>query len=287
MLRRRRNGIRAGAGLYPGLEKYNEQRGSCHFSCSTCRRSSYSKRDPAIDRKKRDRPPGQVSVATSCRVCVRHSYQKGGVEMDKPWLRFYDEGVPATIDYPPTPLDQLLTDAATKHPDSTATIFGARVGSRVMDARQTYRQINDLTNRFAAGLQKMGVKQGDRVAIMLPNCPQFIIAAFATWRIGGIVVCCNPLYMPPEIEHLVGDSGAETFVVLSSLYERVKGIRANTKLKRIIVANIKEYFSGMLKFLFTLGKEKKEGHRVSISGDANTYWFQDILRNAPDKPTPV
>jgi len=207
--------------------------------------------------------------------------------MDKPWLRFYDEGVPATIDYPAVPLDQFLTNAATKHPDYTATIFGARVGSRVMDARHTYRQINDLTNRFAAGLQKMGVKQSDRVVIMLPNCPQFIIAAFATWRIGGIVVCCNPLYMPPEIEHLVGDSGAETFVVMSSLYERVKGIRANTKLKRVVVANIKEYFPGTLKFLFTLGKEKKEGHRVSISGDADTHWFQDILRNAPDRPAPV
>src|SRR5512136_2140631 len=173
--------------------------------------------------------------------------------MTKPWLRFYDEGVPATIDYPAIPLDQFLTNAATKHPDYTATIFGARVGSRVMDARLTYRQLDDLTDRFAAGLQQMGVRQGDRVVIMLPNCPQFIIAAFATWRIGGIVVCCNPLYMPREIEHLATDSGAETFVVMSSLYERVKGIRANTKLKRVIVANIKEYFSGMLKFLFTLG----------------------------------
>lgn len=126
--------------------------------------------------------------------------------MDKPWLKFYDEGVPATIDYPAIPLDQFLFNAATQHPDYVATIFGARVGSRVMDAKLTYRQLDDLTNRFAAGLQKMGVRQGDRVVIMLPNCPQFIIAAYATWRIGGIVVCCNPLYMPREIEHLVGDS---------------------------------------------------------------------------------
>jgi len=207
--------------------------------------------------------------------------------MDKPWLKFYDEGVPATIDYPPIPLDQLLTDAATRHPDRTATIFGARVGSRVMDARLTYRQLNDLASRFAAGLQQMGVEQGDRVVIMLPNCPQFVIAAYATWRIGGIVVCCNPLYMPREIEHLVQDSGAETFVVMSSLYERVKGIRAHTQLKRVIVTNIKEYFPGLLKLLFTLGKEKKEGHRVDISGDADTYWFQSVLRNAPDKPAPV
>ena len=111
--------------------------------------------------------------------------------MKKPWLKHYDEGVPTTIDYPPIPLDQLLTNTTTKHPDQTATVFGAAVGSRVLDAKLTYRQLNDLVNHFAAGLQGLGVKKGDRVGIMLPNCPQFIIAAYATWRIGGIVVCCN------------------------------------------------------------------------------------------------
>ncbi len=207
--------------------------------------------------------------------------------MEKPWLKHYDEGVPTTIDYPPIPLDRFLTDAAARHPDHTATVFGAAVGSRVMDAKLTYRQLDDLVNRFAAGLQQMGVEKGDRVAIMLPNCPQFIIAAYATWRIGGIAVCCNPLYVAREVEHLVNDSGTETFVVMSSLYERVKSIRANTGLKRVIVTNIKEYFPGLLKLLFTLAKEKKEGHRVDISGDADTHWFQEVIHNAPEKPTPT
>jgi len=207
--------------------------------------------------------------------------------MEKPWLKHYDEGVPATVDYPPILLDQFLTDAAAKHPNHTATIFGAAVGSRVMDAQLTYRQLDDAVNRFAAGLQRMGVKKGDRVAIMLPNCPQFIIAAYATWRIGGIVVCCNPLYVAREVEHLVNDSDTETIVVMSSLYERVKSIRANTGLKRVVVTNIKEYFPGLLKLLFTLAKEKKEGHRVDISGDADTTWFQDVIRGTPAQPTPV
>jgi long-chain acyl-CoA synthetase len=207
--------------------------------------------------------------------------------MEKPWLKHYDEGVPPTIDYPPIPLDQLLTDAAAKHPGHTATIFGAMVGSRLMDARLTYGQLDGAVDRFAAGLQELGVAKGDRVAIMLPNCPQFVIAAYATWRIGGIVVCCNPLYVAREVEHLVQDSGAETFVVMSQFYQRVKGIRADTGLKRVIVTNIKEYFPGLLKLLFTLAKEKKEGHKVDISGDADTYWFQDIMRGAAAKPTPV
>ncbi len=207
--------------------------------------------------------------------------------MEKPWLKHYDEGVPPTIDYPQIPLDRLLTDSAAKHPNHTAIIFGAAVGSRVMDAPLTYGQLDDLVNRFAASLQAMGVKKGDRVAIMLPNCPQFVIAAYAVWRIGGIVVCCNPLYMPREIEHLLNDSGTETMVVMSSLYERVKSVRAETPLKRVIVTNIKEYFPGLLKFLFTLGKEKKEGHKADISGDADTYWFQDLVRSASKKPSPV
>ena len=177
--------------------------------------------------------------------------------MDKPWLTHYDEGMPTSIDYPRIPLDRLLTDTTAKHPEHAAILFGAMVGSRLMDAKLTYRQLDDAVNRFAAGLQAMGVGKGDRVAIMLPNCPQFVIAAYATWRIGAIVVCCNPLYVAREIEHLIKDSGAETFVVMSQLYERVKGIRANTGLKRVIVTNIKEYFPGLLRLLFTLAKEKK------------------------------
>jgi long-chain acyl-CoA synthetase len=207
--------------------------------------------------------------------------------MEKPWLKYYDEGVPATIDYPTIPLDQLLTSSAAKHPDHTATIFGAAVGSRVLDAKLSYRQLHDLVNRFAAGLQHMGVKKGDRVGIMLPNCPQFIIAAYAIWKIGGIVVCCNPLYVAREVEHLVNDSSAETFVVMSSLYERVKSIRAGTGLKRVIVTNIKEYFPGLLKLLFTLARERKEGHRVDISDDRHTYWFQDVVQAASPDPAPV
>jgi long-chain acyl-CoA synthetase len=213
--------------------------------------------------------------------------QRGGKVVEKPWLEHYDEGVPTTIDYPRIPLDRLLADAAAKHPEQTATVFGAMVGSRLMDARLTYRRLDEAVNRLAAGLERLGVSKGDRVAIMLPNCPQFIIAAYATWRLGGIVVCCNPLYVGREIEHLVQDSGAETFVVMSQLYERVKGIRARTGLKRVVVTNIKEYFPAMLKLLFTLAKEKKEGHKVDISGDADTYWLQDIMKGTATKPSPV
>ena len=207
--------------------------------------------------------------------------------MEKPWYQHYDEGVPMSVDYPEHTLDKFLSQSAEKHPDHPAIVYGAALGSRIMDATLTYRQLDELTDRFAGGLQKLGVRSGDRVAIMLPNCPQFIIAAYAAWRIGAVVVCCNPLYVEREVEHLVNDSETETFIVMSALYERVKSVRPNTPLKRVIVTNVKEYFPGLLKFLFTVAREKKEGHRVDISGDADTYWFQDVLSDAPEKPQPV
>ncbi|MGQ9733382.1 MAG: long-chain-fatty-acid--CoA ligase [Candidatus Zipacnadales bacterium] len=199
--------------------------------------------------------------------------------MERPWLKFYEPGVPASIPYPDIPLHQNLADAARDYPQSPATIF--------VDATLTYRELDALANRFAAGLQRLGVKKGDRVAIYLPNCPQFIIAYYGALRAGAIVVPCNPLYVARELEYQLNDSGSETIIVLSKLYPVVKAIRDRTLLKHVIVTSIKEYFPPILRLLFTLLKEKKEGHAVDISKDANAVWFQDFLRTAPPKPTPV
>ena len=199
--------------------------------------------------------------------------------MEKPWLKFYEEGVPATIDYPDMVMPQVLADTARKHPDHPATLFKG--------AKLTYRELNELVDKFAAGLQKLGVKKGDRVAVHLPNCPQFPISYYAILRAGGIVVPCNSAYVARELERQLSDSGAEVIVTLSAFYPIIKQIRDKTKLRHVVVAKIKTYFPGLLKLLFTLLMEKKEGHAVDISGDANTYWFQDVLAEAPARPTPV
>jgi long-chain acyl-CoA synthetase len=210
--------------------------------------------------------------------------------MEKPWLNEYDSGVPATIDFPKVPLHQFLLDTAAKHPDKTALIFGNVVeplGNALMDAPMTYGRLLELTQRFAAALQELGVQKGDRVAIWLPNCPQFVIAYYATLMAGGIVVPCNPSYVAREIKHQLNDSGAKVAIVLSLVYPVMKQVRDETQVEQVIVANIKEYFPGLLKFLFTVAKEKKEGHFQDISGDADTYWFQDLLAQAPVQPKPV
>ncbi|MFQ5577525.1 MAG: AMP-binding protein, partial [Anaerolineae bacterium] len=200
------------------------------------------------------------------------------------WHQQYDAGVPTSLDIPHVPIHQFLSDTARKYPTSTAIIF--------YNHTLTYSQLDSLADRFASALQKSGFKKGDRIALYMPNCPQFPIAYFGALRAGGIIVPSNPLYVPREIEHQVNDSGATYMVVLSLMYNRVKQVRAGLNLKQVIVTNIKEYFPPVLKLLFTLAKENKpdpngETHRADISGDAGTVWFQDFLKTGDPHPDPV
>jgi long-chain acyl-CoA synthetase len=197
----------------------------------------------------------------------------------KPWLKFYEPHVPAHIDYPHTVMPVVLAETARKFPDQTALIYkGARI---------TYHSLDDQVNRFATALQQLGVKKGDRVAINLPNCPQYPIAYYAILRIGGIVVPCNPLYQAHEMTHQLNDAGAEVIIAFSPSYPLIKRIRAETPLRHVIVAEVKTYFPPVLRLLFTLLMEKKKGHRVSIAGDANTHWFTDLISTNPRNLRPV
>ena len=204
--------------------------------------------------------------------------------MERIWTKQYDPGVPATVEIPDIPMHQILDKTVQRFPDKTALIF--------FDKKITYAQFNELVNQFASALQKDGFEKGDRISLYLPNCPQFTIAYYGALRAGAVVVPTNPLYVPREIEHQIKDSGATYMVVLSLLYGRVKKVRANLELKKVIVTNIKEYFPGLTKLLFTLLKEGKpdmngETHKADISGDADTVWLQDFLKSGSGKPAPV
>jgi long-chain acyl-CoA synthetase len=192
---------------------------------------------------------------------------------EKPWLEHYESYVPEHIDYPRTTLPQALEETARKHPDYVSIIY--------KDTKITYKEYMDAVKKFANALKGLGVKKGDRVAIHLPNCPQFMISYAATLWIGGIVVPCNPVYTAREMEHQLNDSGAEVIVTLSAMYPIIKQIRDKTKLRHVVVAKIKTYFPPFLRFLFTLLREKKSGHAIDISGDENTYWFNELLQSSP------
>ncbi len=209
--------------------------------------------------------------------------------MERVWYKNYEQGVPSTLTYPQAPLFKLLDDAAAEYPDRAAMIFGAVAhklpGQPLMDAQVSYRALREAVNRFANALVKMGVKKGDRVAIYLPNCPQFAIAFYGALKAGAVIAPVNPIYTPRELEFILQDSGAETIVALSQFYPKLQEVRGKTRVKNVIVANIKEYFPTVLRTLFTLAMEKKEGHRVElVSGD---HWFQDVMQNESTVPPSV
>ena len=198
---------------------------------------------------------------------------------NKPWLKFYEPYVTEHVAYPETTLPAVLEQMAGKYPDHPAMIFKERAIS--------YREFNQAVDRFGAVLQGMGVKKGDRVAIHLPNCPQFPIAFYAILRIGGIAVPCNPVYTARELKHQLNDSGSEVILTLSAMFPIINQIRADTHLRHVIVAQIKTYFPPVLRLLFTLLLEKKMGHKVDISGETDTTLFTSLMSTAPEKPRPV
>jgi long-chain acyl-CoA synthetase len=194
------------------------------------------------------------------------------------WLSNYDDDVPATLEpYPDRSLTDYLRDSATRWPDRPALLFK---GSAV-----SYRQLDDRSNALAAALVSVGVKRGDRVALCLPNCPQFLLAEFAAWKAGAIACPFNPTYSDREMEEALRATGAETLVVLNRFYDKVKAIQSRTSLRRIIATNIKEYLPLKLRLAYTLMKENKEGERIAIrDGD---FRLGELLKRFRGSPPPT
>ncbi len=183
------------------------------------------------------------------------------------WFAHYDEGVPHTIEYPPVPIFHFLEESARKYPDKPCTIFrGAKI---------SYQEMSAITDRIAAALADLGVKKGDRVGIFIPNTPQFVMAYFGILKAGGIVVAIDSRYTPPEIVRQVNDAGVEVMFAMSNFYSKVKTAQPETKIRKVIVTNIKETLPPALRVLFTLLREKKGGFRVKL--EAGDVWLPDLL----------
>lgn len=185
-----------------------------------------------------------------------------------PWVKDYDEGVPHSMKpYPQRTLLDVVMETARQRPNHPVLIFKG--------VRLSYAQFESLSDAFAAALFAQGVKKGDRVALVLPNSPQAVIAQFAVWKTGGMVVPLNPLYTERELEHALNECEAKAAVVLTPFYTKIKTLQEHTKLHRIIATNIKEFLPPVLRFLFTLFKEKKEGHRISL--EPGDLWMDELL----------
>jgi long-chain acyl-CoA synthetase len=148
----------------------------------------------------------------------------------KSWLAHYPDSISKEIEIPEKSLPDMLQETAANFPDKYALSFYGR--------KMTYKELLGAAAAFAGALQKSGVKKGDRVAIMLPNCPQFVISYYGILSAGAIVTQINPMLVERELDYILNDSGTETIVVLDALYPKVKNIQANTRVKTVIAVSL-------------------------------------------------
>lgn len=197
---------------------------------------------------------------------------------DRPWTKHYDPGVPASLKpYPNKALHDFLREAAQKAPHNVALItqLKAPVVGRQGHVT-TYGELDRNSDALAAALVDMGLKKGDRVVLVMPNCAAFIISYYAVLKAGGVVSAANPTYPADKLQFQINDSNAQYVITLSLFYKNIQQIRGNTQIKNVIVTNIKEYFPPAIKLLFTLAREKREGHRVELQ--AGDHYLQDLLK---------
>ena len=197
--------------------------------------------------------------------------------MRRPWYDHYDEGVPREVEYPEVPLYELMRRTAQANPEKQALDFLGR--------RMSYGRLWEETRRFARALQDLGVKPGERVSIMLPNSPQFIIAFYGALLAGAVAVNTNPLYTPRELSHQLRDSGAETLVILDLLWPRYQEVSGEVPVKRVITSGIQDYLPFPKNWLFPL-KAKKEGTWVNLPRHDKRYDWKELLRTTAN-PTLV
>jgi long-chain acyl-CoA synthetase len=198
-----------------------------------------------------------------------------------PWLRFYEPGVPPALTYPEQTLPEVLDRTAERFPDRVALRFF--VDARLPVPALRYRELAEKTRRFATALFQMGVRKGDRVALMLPNCPQQVIAFYGALRLGAIPVNTNPMYVAREMREQFEDSGCETLVVLDQLYPRLREIHAATRLRRVIVVDVTESLPWPARLLARFAQARR-GERVRVPAETDTVFFLDLLCYPPTPP---
>ncbi|HUH66248.1 MAG TPA: long-chain fatty acid--CoA ligase [Syntrophales bacterium] len=184
------------------------------------------------------------------------------------WHKNYPPGIPAEIEFEKITIPQVLTRTSEKFPDHTALIF--------MGTQITYRELEGLVNRFAKAFVSLGVKKGDKVAMVLPNVPQIVIADFAAFRIGAVTVMNNPLYTETELSYQLNDSDSTVLITLDMMYPIARKLQEKTKAKKVILCSLSDYLPPPLKPLFP---------PADVPEQECVFRFRDLI-NAQDE-TPV
>ena len=214
-------------------------------------------------------PPTEQKIETPTERPVEKTTEKS-------WLKSWPPDVPQHIDYPNIALSDFLKNTARNYPDYPAIVY--------FDKELSYEQLDIASDKFGTALADLGVKKGDKVALFLPNIPQFIISYYGTLKIGAIETAISPLYKEREVEHQLSDSEAETLVVLDALYPVAEKVLAKTMVKRVIVTNLKEYMPSVTALLGSLLK-RIPSHKVERK--PNIYFFQQLLSKYDANPPKV
>ncbi len=189
--------------------------------------------------------------------------------MEKRWYSVWPPNVPKEFE-PKKPIFEYLSDVATEQPNKTALSF--------YGYDMTYSELDEAINRFSVGLKSLGVKRGDRVAIYMENCPQFVISYFGVLQAGGIVVSLNPMFKHAELEYELNDSGAETLVALDVIYSEVEKIKDRIRLRNIILTSLKDYLPEKLALPLPPEAERS---KFNFLGPID---FSELLKQSPERP---
>lgn len=190
--------------------------------------------------------------------------------LNRPWLAHYDAGVPWQIDYPAKRLFDLLDDAARQHPNAACILFEDQV--------LTYREMAKLTDRLSAGLSALGLQKGERVGILLPNLPQFVLAYYAILKAGGVVVALNPNFTAREVLHHFNDAGVVMLISLRSAETMLSAIRSETQLRAVIWSDPED----ATRMAAWLDLPQSSSFDTNTTGD---YALADLVRLAGSPPT--
>lgn len=195
--------------------------------------------------------------------------------MQRPWLKFYDEGIPTSLEMqiPDLTIPDFLEQTAQQYPRQTATVF--------MGARLSYQRLHKKVRGLAASLQKLGIGKGDRVGVILPNCPQMVISYYAILKLGAVAVLTNPLYVERELEHQWQDAGVKLVITLDLLFPKVHDACAKLGVSQIVVTGIQDYLPIAKKLLLPF-ELRRQGKWVDVQYDEDQILaFSKLTEQSP------
>lgn len=189
---------------------------------------------------------------------------------DYPWIKTYPKDIDWEKDIPKKPVYEMLEDTVSKYPENPAFDF--------LGKKYSWGEIGGLVNKFAAGLQGLGIEKGDKAGLFLPNCPYYLIAYYGVLKAGATVVNFNPLYAEKELSHQIEDSETDIMITLdlAMLYDKMQAMLHGTRLEKLILCKFTDILSFPKNILFSTFKG---GEIAKVQEGRRLFWFQDLIEN--------